>query len=457
MNAAQQGSEKITQMFDQLPDIHARPNSSQLKSGIRSQQISVAPGSSSKPSPAKKAGGPLGPSDALVKYKRVLTKYEHNEIKEYPQIFYVGPTAKKINAAEGKGKNCGYDDEKGRYKCVKNDHIGYRYEVMKGLGKGSFGDVVKGFDHKLKTDVAIKIIRNERRFHKQAQSEVKILDMLRKQDKRDNHNVIHMKDFFLFRGHLCITFEMMKCDLYCQLKKDGFKGFPQEVIKDYTKALVTSLRVLRRSRIIHCDLKPENILIRADGSSVKIIDFGSSCFDHQRVHTYIQSRFYRSPEVIMGLGYGVPIDMWSLGCILAELHTGQPLFPGHNEKEQLMYQMETLGVPPAAVIDSGKRSSTFFSADYEPLHLQDRKGRTRKPGTRSLEKALSCKDPAFQDFIARCLTWDPAERMTPREAAHHEYITGQSAGQGDMMSLIPKFANSMTIGKKMTVNSGTRM
>jgi len=229
------------------------------------------------------------------------------------------------------------------------------------------------------------------------------------------------------------------------------------VIKSYTKALVTSLRVLRRSRIIHCDLKPENILIRADGSNdVKIIDFGSSCFDHQRVHTYIQSRFYRSPEVIMGLGYGVPIDMWSLGCILAELHSGQPIFPGHNEKEQLMYQMETLGVPPAAVIDAGKRSATFFSPDYEPLHLQDRKGRTRKPGTRTLEKAIGCKDPAFLDFIARCLTWDPAERMTPREAAHHEYITGRSAGQ-DVMSLIPKFADSMTIGRKMNVSSGTRM
>merc|ERR1712166_808734 len=414
---AEQGSEKISQMFEQLPDINARPNSSQSKfSSVRSQQISsAAANNAARPSPAKtKPGGPISPADCLINYKRQLTKYEHNEIKEYPQIYFFGKAAKKINAAEGKGKNCGYDDEKGRYKCVKNDHIGYRYEVMKGLGKGSFGDVVKGFDHKMKTDVAIKIIRNERRFHKQAQSEVKILDMLKKQDKRDNHNVIHMKDFFLFRGHLCITFEMMKCDLYCQLKKDGFKGFPQEVIKDYTKALVTSLRVLRRSRIIHCDLKPENILIRSDGSSVKIIDFGSSCFDHQRVHTYIQSRFYRSPEVIMGLGYGVPIDMWSLGCILAELHTGQPLFPGHNEKEQLMYQMEVPGIPPAAVIDAGKRSATFF-ADYVPLHLQDRKAGDAVVG-KGVGMQRSCIPRLYRTVldVGPCRTNDAARGCAPR-------------------------------------------
>jgi len=436
--------EKIMQMYtdtqvagSSLPNIMARPNSAQkARSSVRSSQLTGAKvGTSRNFKPASsgaKTSAALSSADALVKFRRVLTKYEQNEIRNYSQVWFVGPTARKINAAEGKGKNGGYDDEKGRYKCVKNDHVAYRYEVMKGLGKGSFGDVVKCYDHKSKTNVALKIIRNERRFHKQAQSEIKILDLLRQQDKKDNHNVVHMKEFFLFRGHLCITFEMMHNDLYAALKKDNFKGFPLPVIKSFSKALVTSLRVLRRSRIIHCDLKPENILLKAaDSHQVKIIDFGSSCFDNQRVHTYIQSRFYRSPEVIMGLGYGVPIDMWSLGCILAELFSGQPLFPGHDEKEQLMYQMEVLGVPPMSVIQAGKRATTFFSEDFEPLHTTDRKGRKRMPCTRSLERAIGCSEKPFLDFIAKCLTWDPQERMTPREAAHHEFITG--IRQDDMM------------------------
>lgn len=378
------------------------------------------------PRPSNKDGA-LSPAEALAKYRRILTPYEQEEIKKYPNVYFVGPTARKIEGDKAKGKNFGFDDDKSRYKCVKNDHICYRYEVLKGLGKGSFGDVVKCFDHKTKTHIALKIIRNERRFHKQAQSEIKILDLLRRQDKRDHHNVIHMKDSFLFRGHLCVSFEMMHCDLYCALKKNGFRGFNLKQIKSFTSSLVTSLRVLRRSRIIHCDLKPENILLRSpDSTDLKVIDFGSSCFDHQRVHTYIQSRFYRSPEVIMGLGYGVPIDMWSLGCILAELHTGQPLFPGHDENEQLMYQMQVLGCPPLDLIQRAKRGSNFFTEQGQPKHLTDRKGRLRQPGSRALSQAVPSKDPAFLDFITKCLAWDPADRMTPREAAHHPFVTGRT-------------------------------
>lgn len=91
-----------------------------------------------------------------------------------------------------------------------------------------------------------------------------------------------------------------------------------------------------------------------------MIDFGSSCYSNQRVYTYIQSRFYRSPEVILGLTYGTPIDMWSLGCILAELYTGYPLFPGENEVEQLACLMEVLGQPPEDIITVATRRRLFF-------------------------------------------------------------------------------------------------
>jgi dual specificity tyrosine-phosphorylation-regulated kinase 2/3/4 len=88
---------------------------------------------------------------------------------------------------------------------------------------------------------------------------------------------------------------------------------------------------------------------------IRLIDFGSSCFVNECVYTYIQSRFYRAPEVILGLGYGMPIDMWSLGCVLAELHTGYPLFPGENETEQIQCIMEILGVPQKSLIQRSTR------------------------------------------------------------------------------------------------------
>jgi dual specificity tyrosine-phosphorylation-regulated kinase 2/3/4 len=85
---------------------------------------------------------------------------------------------------------------------------------------------------------------------------------------------------------------------------------------------------------VNCDLKPENILLKKPNkSAIKLIDFGSGCFEPEQIYTYIQSRFYRAPEIILGITYTSAIDMWSFGCILYELFTGFPLFAGENENE----------------------------------------------------------------------------------------------------------------------------
>jgi dual specificity tyrosine-phosphorylation-regulated kinase 2/3/4 len=91
---------------------------------------------------------------------------------------------------------------------------------------------------------------------------------------------------------------------------------------------------LEKHKIIHCDLKPENILCaNSVCRNLKIVDFGSGCFRDEQIYTYVQSRFYRSPEVILRIKYTEKVDIWSLGCILAELYTGEPIFPGNNEQE----------------------------------------------------------------------------------------------------------------------------
>jgi len=434
------GKPEIFQMFSEgdpsgaLPPI--KPNSSSATTTSSRIKYSEAP--SSPPRKLNKNGS-MPPAIALAQFGRVLSPFEHDEIKQYSEIWFVGPKAGKLNAGDGKGKNFGYDDEKGRYKCIKYDHIGYRYEVLKGLGKGSFGDVVRAYDHKEKCSVALKIIRNEKRFHKQGRCEIKILDHLRKNDADGEYNVIHMKDHFIFRGHLCITFELAHCDLYTALKKDSFRGFSVPRVRGFAESMLKSLQLLKKLRIIHCDLKPENVLLQSAGSDeITVIDFGSSCFDDQRVHTYIQSRFYRSPEVILGLSYGCSIDMWSFGCILSELHTGQPIFPGHNEKEQLMYQMQVLGVPSMKLVKRGRRADNFFNPDGTPKHIVDRKGRTRPPGSRLLTNAIGSSDPLFADFISRCLTWDVEARMTPDEAMEHPFIneTVSAAAEGRMTTAL---------------------
>ena len=194
--------------------------------------------------------------------------------------------------------------------------------------------------------------------------------------------------------------------------------------------MLTSLRALRKLRIVHCDLKPENILLRQPNKSgIKIIDFGSSCFEDERVYTYIQSRFYRSPEVILGLPYDSGIDMWSFGCILAELYTGYPLFPGENEMEQLACIMEINGAPPSDFVSLSNRKKMFFDSAGAPRIVPNSRGKKRRPGTKDLGTVLNCSDKGFVDFLKGCLRWDPRTRFKPEDAIQHEWVLEGIQGQ----------------------------
>jgi dual specificity tyrosine-phosphorylation-regulated kinase 2/3/4 len=114
-------------------------------------------------------------------------------------------------------------------------------------------------------------------------------------------------------------------------------------------------------QIIHCDLKPENIMLKEQNKSgIKMIDFGSSTFVDERMYTYIQSRFYRAPEIMLGIPYDCAIDMWSFGCIVAELYVGYPIFPGESENDQMCRIIEMIGVPTKDVMAISERKSKFF-------------------------------------------------------------------------------------------------
>ena len=147
------------------------------------------------------------------------------------------------------------------------------------------------------------------------------------------------------------------------------------------------------------------------------------------MYTYIQSRFYRSPEVILGSSYGLGIDMWSLGCILAELWTGYPLFPGENEQEQLACIMEIFGPPDRHLVERSTRKKLFFDSVGKPRVTVSSKGRRRRPSSKTLQQALKTEDEAFVDFIARCLRWDPERRLKPSDAIGHPFIANLPLNQ----------------------------
>lgn len=133
-------------------------------------------------------------------------------------------------------------------------------------------------------------------------------------------------------------------------------------VQRVTRQVLTALAFIHTNGLIHCDLKPENILIRSySRCDVKVIDFGSSCYVSDRLSTYIQSRSYRAPEVILGLPYSCKIDIWSLGCILCELLTGRVLFVNDSIQTMLVRMQGLLGQFPRNMLDKGRDSSQYFT------------------------------------------------------------------------------------------------
>lgn len=443
---------------DQAQAQNIRPSSSAGSTGSKGSGV--------------RRGNKMSPELAMKQYMHKLSSYEHHEIFSYPDIFFVGQNAKKKQGVVGGSNNNGYDDENGSYVHVPHDHISYRFEVLKVIGKGSFGQVVKAYDHKTQIHIALKMVRNEKRFHRQAQEEIRILEHLKKQDKDNNMNIVHMYENFTFRNHICITFELLSMNLYELIKKNKFQGFSLQLVRKFAHSILQCLDALYKNRIIHCDLKPENILLKQQGrSGIKVIDFGSSCYEHQRIYTYIQSRFYRAPEVIVGAKYGMPIDMWSLGCILAELLTGYPLFPGEDEGDQLACIIELQDMPPQKLLDQAKRARNFISSKGYPRYCtvntlpdgstvlqggRSRRGKTRgPPGSKDLVTALKgCDDPMFLDFMRRALDWDPANRLTPTQALRHAWLRRRLPGPPPYNSEVKSSESSLRRNSSGNRSSG---
>ncbi|KPA86109.1 protein kinase-like protein [Leptomonas pyrrhocoris] len=395
----------------------------------------------------------LSPSPPMLRY---LSSYEEEEVKEYmPNVYFCGTDqCKKINAVRGADNNDGFDDENFHYRVVVGDHLLYRYEVLKVLGQGTFGIVVRALDHKLHTLVAIKIIKNKRNYTKQAQEEIKTLELLNRDDQEDEANIVQLLDSSVFRNHYLLVFELLPSDLYALIQANKFRPMSRDFIYELSEQLLTALVHVRKHNIVHCDLKPENIMLSEGGGSsseptdfsLKLIDFGSACEECRPLFTYIQSRYYRAPEIVLGIAYTAAIDMWSFGCVLCELANGYPIFPASSEGELLERIVEYFGPIPPYLVRQGRRSERFFEGDQMKYNL-GKKRLPHPPNSRSLHNFLkvghSNEDRLFEDFIVSCLQLDAKERLTPEAALEHPWMEQwRSCSTGSALSELSSSSSS---------------
>jgi len=365
-----------------------------------------------------------------------LTDYEKQEIFLYRQVYFTGTADKKSRSRAPED----FDDNNGAYKFLQNDHIAYRYELLKKLGSGSFGQVYECYDHKNKKSVAVKIVRTPARVARSAVIEIDLLSNLSGEHPGAGF-IIKLMESFEFRKHQCLVFELMGPSLYDHLKATNFRGIIPSVVKSIADSVLLALDYLKKNNIIHCDLKPENILFYPnDMKKLKLIDFGSACRRDQLAFTYIQSRFYRAPEVLMGIKYDVHIDMWSFGCIIPELLTGSPLFAGDDSFDQMTVIMEVLGEPPDNFKRTGTKADKYFrQGTGRPLYCQryrnedggyyyvpqmTNRGKMRKlPAERNWRTILRGKfDQTLVNFLRSILKYNGPERVSPTEAYNDPWL-----------------------------------
>ncbi|KAF2311134.1 hypothetical protein GH714_019650 [Hevea brasiliensis] len=378
-------------------------------------------------------------------------KSERSDEKYCDDIFGETPAGvRKSGKGDGlpimrSGLHDNWDDSDGYYGYRFGEILDGRYEIVAAHGKGVFSTVVRAKDLKANVgepeEVAIKIIRNNETMQRAGQSEVKILNKLADLDQENKRHCVRFLSSFKYRNHLCLVFESLHMNLREVLKKFGRNiGLKLTAVRAYAKQLFIALKHLKNCGVLHCDIKPDNMLVNEAKNVLKLCDFGNAMFSGKNEITpYLVSRFYRAPEVILGLPYDHPMDMWSVGCCLYELYTGKVLFPGPTNNDMLRLHMELKGPFPKKMLKKGAFVDQHFDQDLN-FHATEEDLVTKKTVKRmilnikpkdigTIVTSSPGEDPKmlanFRDLLDKIFVLDPEKRMTVHQAQLHPFITGK--------------------------------
>uniref|UniRef100_A0A0E0JKL7 dual-specificity kinase n=1 Tax=Oryza punctata TaxID=4537 RepID=A0A0E0JKL7_ORYPU len=378
------------------------------------------------------------------------------------------PAAERAVVARGGASPPWRDDDRdGHYVFDLGENLNRRYKILSKMGEGTFGRVLECWDRETHEYVAIKVVRSIRKYRDAAMIEIDVLNRLA-ENERYRSLCVQIQGWFDYRNHICIVFEKLGPSLYDFLKRNRYQPFPVELVREFGRQLLESVAYMHELRLIHTDLKPENILlvsseyIRVPGSkknsqdemhfkclpkssAIKLIDFGSTAFDNQEHSSIVSTRHYRAPEIILGLGWSFPCDLWSVGCILVELCSGEALFQTHENLEHLAMMERVLGPLPEHMIRKASSSAQKYFRRGARLNWPE--GAVSRESIRAVKKLDRLKKIQLthlkryglklQDLVARkadhsravladllygLLKFEPSERLTAQEALDHPFF-----------------------------------
>ncbi|XP_069000907.1 LOW QUALITY PROTEIN: serine/threonine-protein kinase ICK-like [Embiotoca jacksoni] len=289
-----------------------------------------------------------------------------------------------------------------------------RYTTIRQLGDGTYGSVILG--RSLESGELVAIKKMKRKFY--SWEECMNLREVKSLKKLNHANVIKLKEVIRENDHLYFIFEYMKENLY-QLMKDRSRLFPESAVRNIMFQILQGLTFIHKHGFFHRDMKPENLLCMGP-ELVKIADFGLAREIRSRppYTDYVSTRWYRAPEVLLrSTSYSSPIDQWAVGCIMAELYTLRPLFPGSSEVDTIFKICQVLGTPKKNDWPEGYQLASAMNFRWPQCVPSN------------LKTLIPNASPEAIHLMTDLLQWDPKKRPASAQALRYSYFhVGQALG-----------------------------
>ncbi|XP_036051276.1 cyclin-dependent kinase 3 isoform X2 [Onychomys torridus] len=284
------------------------------------------------------------------------------------------------------------------------------FQKVEKIGEGTYGVVYKAKNKETGQLVALKKIRLDVETEGVPSTAIREISLLK---ELKHPNIVKLLDVIHREKKLYLVFEFLTQDLKKHMDSTPTSGLPLHVVKSYLSQLLQGLNYCHCHRVIHRDLKPQNLLINEFGA-IKLADFGLARAFGVPLRTYtheVVTLWYRAPEILLGSKfYSTAVDVWSIGCIFAEMVTGKPLFPGDSEIDQLFRIFRTLGTPSEATWPGVSQ-------------LSDYKSSFPKWTRKELEEIMPRLGPEGKDLLLQLLQYDPSQRISAKTALAHPYFS----------------------------------